>query len=120
MEYKDLVSRLDVKIGELEKKEEEACNEAVEQFGVESQLLKAVEELNELGQALCKYLRCMNEDTDDREPDMLRCLVSVKEELADVHLMMLQLHTIFGDNHEMRQIKLEHLQELLGTGDLDV
>ena len=63
------------------------CRRAIYKFGQRNQLLKAVEEMNELSRALCRYL------SEDRPRPAT--VVNVCEETADVTIMLEQLRTIF-------------------------
>ena len=67
-------------------KELETLLDAVRAHGPQKQIIKAVEELGELSQALCKYL------AEGADPD------HVAEEMADVAIMLEQLKIIF-ENH---------------------
>lgn len=72
------------------------CN-AIEAFGVESQLDMAVEECSELINAICKLRRGRNTNED------------VITEIADVAIMMEQLSIIFGRN----KVEAEKMKKLL-------
>ena len=78
------------------------CQRAVEAYGKEHQLIICMEEMAELTKELSKNLRGHNN------------LQEIAEEVADVEIMLNQLHVIFGDNTDMEIAKLEHLCELLG------
>lgn len=78
---------------------------AVAKFGERDQIQKAIEELAELIQALCKYTF----DTSN-----LWAIDSIREEWADVEIMLGQLKVIFGDNSETLNARLDHLAWLLG------
>lgn len=77
---------------------------AVSRFGKLDQLIVATEELSELQKELCKTLRGkMNID-------------NIAEEIADVEIMLAQLHIIFNIDHKIekqKQIKLERLSKML-------
>lgn len=77
---------------------------AVNRFGKLDQLIVATEELSELQKELCKTLRGkMNID-------------NIAEEIADVEIMLAQLHIIFNidyDIEKQKQIKLERLSKML-------
>lgn len=83
--------------------------DAVETFGIHSQVLKAVEEMTELSQALLKYLRALETENDDLMP----LLMHVQEERADVGITLGQIDVIFGENTKMEKLKHEHLAKLL-------
>ena len=77
-------------------KELETLLEAVRTFGPAGQLVKAIEELGELTQALCKYIN----DYPGLENEEHRQSLTdhVAEEMADVAIMLEQLKIILG-NH---------------------
>ena len=61
--------------------------EAIDIFGVDMQLIVAIEELSELQKEICKAIRYENRDFDKEH---------VAEEIADVLIMAEQLQRIFG------------------------
>ena len=67
---------------------EEIYKENIRQTGEDKMLIKAIEEMSELIQVLCKSL-C----GDERHPH-------IAEELTDVEIMLEQLHIIFEERHE--------------------
>ena len=78
----------------------ELINKAIDHFGKESQITKAVEEMGELTAELCRSLNHYGTN------------VNIIEEIADVLIMMTQLKEIFGpdlvDTHiavKMRRLK---------------
>ena len=77
---------------------------AVNRFGKLDQLIVATEELSELQKELCKTLRGkMNID-------------NIAEEIADVEIMLAQLHIIFNIDHKIekqKQTKLERLSKMI-------
>lgn len=84
----------------------------IEKNGAENQIIKAVEELGELSQALCKYvLNGGNEAIIDH----------IAEEYTDVSIMMEQLMIIFKDKAifseqlpKYRQAKIDRIHKLIG------
>lgn len=79
---------------------EDLYKKTVEKYGMEHQIMKAVEEMAELTKALC----------DIRQG---RCDVwDVAEEMADVHIMLEQLMLIFDCGDQFDQKMLEHLARL--------
>ena len=74
--------------------------QAVKTYGAESQVRKAVEELTELSVALLHSL----DGRGDTE--------NIREEMADVEIMLEQLHVIFGYG-DYRQVKECRLAERL-------
>lgn len=88
--------------------------QAIETYGVEPQLWVTVEEMSELTKEICKYIRnknngkCINYD-------------NITTEIADVHIMLLQLQQIFGidDGTLEREVdfKIDRLKKRLnGNG----
>ena len=62
-------------------------NEIINKFGKDNQILKCVEELNELSQALCKF-----NSADSGEVTFEK----VVEEIADVEIMLNQIKIILN------------------------
>ena len=86
----------------------EICVEAVRQFGRMSQIIKALEEMGELSQALAKWL--------NGEPEW----DNIIEEIVDVGIMLEQLDYIVRESHmgtvsldEMKQRKIARLAGML-------
>ena len=93
----------------------EVCKQAIEKYGVKNQLVKTVEELSELTKALCKYFEC----TDKRMEPII--LDAVDEEMADVEIMLKQLHLIFGNDEQVEarhKEKIDRLERRLRNGSL--
>ena len=89
----------------------EICTEAVNYYGEEKQLVKAIEEMSELTKELCK-VSC------DGLPDHM---AGITEEIADVEIMLEQLKIICCNHAEvddMRNQKLQRLQRRI-NGDPD-
>ena len=80
--------------------EDNVLHVAIKQYGVKSQVDVAIEEMAELTQALIKNRR-YPEDEEIRK--------NVREEMADVSIMLDQLKIIFGDFRFERHKKLERL-----------
>lgn len=79
------------------------CREALETFGEEKQITMVFEEMAELQDVLCKFLRGrVDEDTR----------TYIAEEIADVAIMLCQMVTLFdcaGQVETFRRYKLERL-----------
>lgn len=75
---------------------------AVEHYGVEAQMLKTMEELGELTQAVARVLLWGNGEDE---------LENLREEMADVSIMLSQLELIFGDVTEVEEYKLLRLEQ---------
>ena len=78
---------------------------AIETYGKESQILKTIEEMSELTKALLKY---SFEDTGIY-------WAAVREEMADVFVMLSQMELIFGDVTDIEIEKLERLERRLDS-----
>jgi hypothetical protein len=74
--------------------------DAVDTYGKESQLIVAIEELSELTKELTKNLR--GEDNTNH----------IYEEMADVQIMLDQLHIIFKNSDAVKGWKRKKLQRL--------
>ena len=90
------------------KNEAEGKNElyqaALDRWGVDAQLDQAVEECSELIKAICKY---------KRDPYSENAIAGIREEAADVSIMLEQLALITGPFDEEKSKKLEKLMSLL-------
>ena len=87
------------------KEEYEVYSQALNKWGVESQIKMLFEEMAELQNAICKYSRKRNNIYD------------VATEIADVQIMAEQMSILFGKekvNSEKKR-KLERLKKRLGT-----
>lgn len=87
--------------------EMEIYEAAIEHWGPEVQIDKAIEELCELTTALIKF---QNKKHTPWESEYEKLVGAVNEERADVTIMINQLDLIFGDNTEMEIQKLTKLQ----------
>lgn len=79
--------------------------EAMRQYGLENQIVVAIEEMSELQKELCKFLR-----RDFGSSNII-------EEIADVKIMLEQLIYIFHCRKRVdyeKQMKIERLAERLG------
>lgn len=65
--------------------------EAIAHYGPSRQLIKAVEELCELGQALSKHIAATGDEA------RRTALSAIYEEMADVEIMLDQLRILFPD-----------------------
>ena len=84
---------------------DEICRAALEAFGAEAQITMVFEEMAELQDVLCKFLRGrVDEDTRTH----------IAEEIADVEIMLQQMLMLFdcaGQVEGFRRYKLERLAE---------
>ena len=74
---------------------------AIDTWGSEMQVIVAIEEMSELTKALTKYIR---------GDDAATISVNIREEMADVGIMLNQLSLIFGDTAEEEIRKLNRLR----------
>lgn len=65
---------------------------AIDHYGSRKQLIKLIEEMNELSKEICKYL-VMDPDS----PKLAEEIDHIAEETADVFIMLQQLTLIFPD-----------------------
>jgi NTP pyrophosphatase (non-canonical NTP hydrolase) len=74
---------------------------AIDTWGSEMQIIVAIEEMSELTKALTKYIRA---------DDAATIVTNIREEMADVGIMLNQLSLIFGDTTEEEIRKLNRLR----------
>lgn len=93
-----------------------AClfRQAVDTFGADHQMVKAMEELSELSVAIAKYMECTG-DVDARARDFLR--ENVSEEMADVEIMLAQLKIMLENSGEVAAWRLRKRKRLERTID---
>ena len=80
---------------------------AIDTWGSEMQIVVAIEEMSELTKALTKYIRANNLAADD----IVWIATNIREEMADVGIMLNQLCLIFGDPTEEEILKLLRLEQ---------
>lgn len=74
----------------------ETMYKAINTYGVENQMIKTVEELSELSQALCKSIVRLNYTKEKTSlVDDLKSVDNIFEEIADVEIMLEQCKMIF-------------------------
>lgn len=77
---------------------------ACQEYGIDAQLVVAIEEMSELTKELCKNMRGSNNSSN------------LAEEIADVTIMMEQLRLIYDINDEVcnyMDAKIQRLQDRL-------
>ncbi len=75
---------------------------AINTYGIDAQVLMAIEEMSELTKALCKERRTRNvDDLSVRS----KAMANIAEEIADVQIMLDQLRVIFDAETENIEIK---------------
>lgn len=89
---------------------------AINRYGTAPQLQMAIKEMSELTKAICNLQRATT--FNYRNGAKIKVAhESVREEIADVYIMLAQLVEIVGKPEEVQQIVLEKLEQL--KGDLD-
>lgn len=82
---------------------EQILHEAIEHFGDRKQLVKSLEELGELTQAIAKYF----DDPSEKNRE------NIKEEMADVSITLSQVMIITGiTTHQVAKVKADKLDRL--------
>ncbi len=95
-----------------QEREARILEKAIEHFGPEPQVIVAIEECSELIKALTKWLRAG--DCSNVMPEQVKAIhTGIKEEMADVSIMLNQLALIFGDCNDEEIGKLERLENLI-------
>jgi len=84
----------------------EILEKAIETYGEDAQIDKAIEEMSELTKALLKD----RHRTKDYEEDIL--FDAVAEEMADVHIMLEQLSMIYNNAEQVCRYQNEKLKRL--------
>lgn len=80
---------------------------AIETWGEEAQIVVAIEEMSELTKALSKYLRYYLAEQGDHG----QIVADIREEMADVGIMLNQMALIFGDPTDQEILKLLRLEQ---------
>jgi NTP pyrophosphatase (non-canonical NTP hydrolase) len=93
-----------------QKTREQTLWAAIRTFGETTQLCVSIEELSELQKAICKYQRAKSEgrSTEREEAD-------IREEIADVRIMIDQLTLMFGESDGFGKAKLERLEKRISA-----
>ena len=91
----------------------ETMYKAINTYGVENQMIKTVEELSELSQALCKSLIRLNYTKEKISPeDDLKSVDNIFEEMADVEIMLEQCKIMFQYDKEVNKWKQKKIERL--------
>lgn len=80
---------------------------AIETWGEEAQIVVAIEEMSELTKALSKYLRYYLTEQGNHG----QIVADIREEMADVGIMLNQMALIFGDPTDQEILKLLRLEQ---------
>lgn len=87
---------------------ERILQDAVRTWGRDAQMLMMVEEMSELTKEICKFYRA----TDDASA---AAAGNIREEMADVQIMLDQMQIMFGSVGTMMRAKLDRLEKRLET-----
>lgn len=90
-----------------QEREAEILEGAIKTWGEEAQIVVAIEEMSELTKALSKYLRYYVAEQGDHG----QIVADIREEMADVGIMLNQMELIFGDPTEEEILKLLRLEQ---------
>lgn len=86
---------------------------AIDSYGRVNQVIKTVEELSELSQALCKSLIRLNYTKEKISPeDDLKSVDNIFEEMADVEIMLEQCKIMFQCDKEVNKWKQKKIERL--------
>lgn len=88
-------------------------DEALGKWGLQNQLLVAIEEMSEVQKAITKLVRAGNAKTYTTEAG-LACLNNLAEEIADATIMLEQLKYYFGMNAEVEEMMDKKILRLKG------
>jgi NTP pyrophosphatase (non-canonical NTP hydrolase) len=83
----------------------EILQEAIKKYGVQSQCDMCIEEMSELTKALLKLRRAST------QPEMQKCRENIREEIADVQIMIDQMRMVYGDTAEQEKYKIQRLRK---------
>lgn len=83
-------------------------DKALRKWGEQAQILMAIEEMAELTHALLQYLN--RAATSD---EYTAAMEKIREEKADVYIMLAQMDLIFGDSGEWIEKKMERLEGMV-------
>lgn len=91
----------------------EVLQKAINTYGVENQMIKTVEELSELSQALCKSLVRLNYTKEKISlEDDLKSVDNIFKEMADVEIMLEQCKIMFQCDKEVNRWNRKRLRGL--------
>ena len=78
--------------------------DAIGTYGVRAQTDMMIEEMSELTKALLKHRRAVRSLNPDEDT-----IGAIREEMADVSIVLDQMELLYGDYSEYRKAKLERL-----------
>lgn len=82
--------------------------DAIEHYGTIRQTAMMVEEMSELTKAICKYNRLDNISKSGASGTAAKA--AIREEIADVQIMLWQMGYIFGDPTNYIEYKIDRLK----------
>lgn len=85
----------------------EILQKAIKKYGVNNQCDVCIEEMSELTKELLKLRR------ESTQAGFQKRRENIREETADVQIMIDQMKMIFGDTTEQENFKIERLRERL-------
>lgn len=89
------------------KEQEAVLKRALDYYGIDNQLTKAVEEMAELTKEICK-LKIAGQNFNGA--DLIRAKQNILEEKADVYITLRYLDMMFGDSNEVIDEKIARLE----------
>ena len=98
------------------KEQEAVLKRALDYYGIDNQLTKAVEEMAELTKEICK-LKIAGKDFNGA--DLIRAKQHILEEKADVYIMLMQLDLYFGESLAFIDAKIARLKERMDESNQD-
>lgn len=90
-----------------QEREGKILEDAIKTWGEEAQIIVAIEEMSELTKALSKYLRYYLTEQGSYQ----QIIADIREEMADVGIMLNQMALIFGDPTDQEILKLLRLEQ---------
>lgn len=84
----------------------QTIDHAIETYGKDAQLTKAVEEMSELTKALCKYKECQRKYDNPLNRKPQEVYSNIEEEIADVFIMLVQLLAFFRGRESVSITKI--------------
>lgn len=90
----------------------EIMQKAIGTYGLQNQMIKTVEELSELSQALCKAVVRLNQPNGETLTDDLKSVDNIFEEICDVEIMLAQCKIMFQCEKEVQNWKDKKLERL--------
>lgn len=91
---------------------QEIMQKAINTYGLQNQIIKTVEELSELSQAICKAVVRLNQPNGATLTDDLKSVDNIFEKMADVEIMIAQCKIMFQCEKEVQVWKDKKLARL--------